>query len=290
MFRSLRVPYEPAIRWAQDIALAHDDEISKTARVQELIHAYRVRGHLMADIDPWSTSSVHPDLDISRHGLTLWDLDREYATGGFGGQPFMKLRTILGILRDSYCRTIGVGTCTSGPGATRMDPEQVERPYTSPTSEQQMQILRRLNAAEAFETFLQTKYVGQKRFSLGGRRITVAVLDEILEAAAQETLEEVAIGMPHRGRLNVLANIAGKRYAQIFREFEGHRRLRHGIRRRQVPPRQYRGVRGGKRRSDHGLAGRQPESSRAVNPVLEGIVRAKQDSLDRGESSRYCRS
>ena len=142
-----------------------------------------------------------------------------------------------------------------------MDPEQGGAPYTSPTSEQQMQILRRLNAAEAFETFLQTKYVGQSA-SPRGRRIHGGRARRDPRSRRPETLEEVAIGMPHRGRLNVLANIAGKRYAQIFREFEGHRRLRHGIRRRQVPPRQYRGVRGGKRRSDHGLAGRQPESSR----------------------------
>ena len=94
IFRALRIPYLP-IRWATDIATTHDDELSKTARVQQLIHAYRVRGHLMADIDPLEyRQRSHPDLDIANHGLTLWDLDREIATGGLGGKPFMKLRDI----------------------------------------------------------------------------------------------------------------------------------------------------------------------------------------------------
>jgi 2-oxoglutarate dehydrogenase E1 component len=285
VFRSLRIPYEP-IRWAQDIALRHDDEISKTARVQELIHAYRVRGHLMADIDPLEYKQrAHPDLDVANHGLTLWDLDREFATGGFGGKPFMQLRTILGILRDSYCRTIGVEYMHI------QDPEQrawiqghVEQPYAPPSRDQQMKILRRLNAAEAFETFLQTKYVGQKRFSLEGGESTIPVLDEILDAAADEGLAEVAIGMPHRGRLNVLANIAGKRYAQIFREFEGGS-VDSVMGSGDV---KYHLGSEGEYTSDSGntvdvsLAAN-PSHLEAVNPVLEGIVRAKQDELDRGE-------
>ncbi|MFZ3021329.1 MAG: 2-oxo acid dehydrogenase subunit E2, partial [Candidatus Nanopelagicaceae bacterium] len=108
IFAALRIPYEP-IRWVVDIEFAHDEEINKTARVQQLIHAYRTNGHLMADIDPLEYKQrSHPDLDVVTHGLTLWDLDREFATGGFGGQAFMKLRKILGILRDSYCRAVGV--------------------------------------------------------------------------------------------------------------------------------------------------------------------------------------
>jgi 2-oxoglutarate dehydrogenase E1 component len=157
IFESLRIPYEP-VRWVQDISATHDDDINKVARVQELIHAYRVRGHLMADTDPLEYKQRrHPDLDITRHGLTLWDLDRHFATGGFGGEPFLKLRKILGILRDSYCRTIGVEYMHI------QDPEQrewiqrkIEVPHEKPTQEEQLRILRRLNAAEAFETFLQT--------------------------------------------------------------------------------------------------------------------------------------
>ncbi|WP_346387844.1 multifunctional oxoglutarate decarboxylase/oxoglutarate dehydrogenase thiamine pyrophosphate-binding subunit/dihydrolipoyllysine-residue succinyltransferase subunit, partial [Nocardioides sp.] len=225
IFRALRIPYEP-IRWSNDIATSHDDEISKQARILELIHAYRVRGHMMADTDPLEyRQRSHPDLEIESHGLTLWDLDREFATGSFGGEGrrFMKLRQILGILRDSYCRTTGIEYMHI------MDPEQrqwiqerVEQPHTKPPREEQLRILLKLNQAEAFETFLQTKFVGQKRFSLEGGETTVPVLDEICEAAAESGLDEVAMGMAHRGRLNVLANIVGKSYSQIFREFEGN--------------------------------------------------------------------
>src|SRR6202042_1809398 len=105
VFSSLRIPYEP-VRWVQDIPAGHEDDLSKAARVYELIHAYRVRGHLMADTDPLEyRQRTHPDLDINLHGLTLGDLEREFATGGFSGaKPRMKLREILGVLRDSYCR------------------------------------------------------------------------------------------------------------------------------------------------------------------------------------------
>ncbi len=222
IFASLRVPYEP-VRWVQDISASHEDDVTKGARVQELIHAYRVRGHLMADIDPLEyRQRRHPDLDVMSHGLTLWDLDREFATGGFGGRPIAKLRDILGILRNSYCRTIGIEYMHI------QDPEQrewiqghVEVPYAKIERDEQLRILRRLNAAEAFETFLQTKFVGQKRFSLEGGESVIALLDAVLTEAAAAGLVEVCIGMPHRGRLNVLANIVGKSYGQIFREFEG---------------------------------------------------------------------
>ena len=108
IFRALRIPYEP-IRWVRDISASHEDDVDKQARVQELIHAYRVRGHLMADTDPLEfRQRRHPDLDVVTHGLTLWDLDREFATGGFGGKPMARLREILGVLRDSYCRRIGI--------------------------------------------------------------------------------------------------------------------------------------------------------------------------------------
>ena len=108
IFASLRLPYEP-VRWVRDVTVTHEGEIDKNARVLELIHSYRVRGHLMADTDPLEFKiRNHPDLDILQHGLTLWDLDREFPVGGFAGSPTMKLREILGVLRDSYCRRIGV--------------------------------------------------------------------------------------------------------------------------------------------------------------------------------------
>lgn len=289
IFRALRIPYEP-IRWNSDIATSHDDEIDKQARILELIHAYRVRGHLMADTDPLEYKQrSHPDLRIESHGLTLWDLDREFPTGEFGGsgRRFMKLRHILGILRDSYCRTTGIEYMhIMDPEQRRWIQERVERPHTKEPREEQLRILQKLNAAEAFETFLQTKFVGQKRFSLEGGETTVPVVDEICEAAAQAGLDEVTIGMAHRGRLNMLANIVGKSYNQIFREFEGN-----------IDPRTVQGS--GDVKYHLGAEGEfsagtgekikvsvaaNPSHLETVDPVLEGIARAKQDVLDQGEA------
>src|SRR4028118_1155378 len=131
IFSALRIPYEP-VRWAQDISVSHDDEVHKQARVLELIHAYRVRGHMMADTDPLEYQQrSHPDLDVLSHGLTLWDLEREFATGSFGGsRRFMKLRDILGVLRDSYCRTTGIEYMhIQDPEQRRWIQERIERPH-----------------------------------------------------------------------------------------------------------------------------------------------------------------
>lgn len=223
IFKALRIPYEP-VRWLKDIDASHDDDVTKAARVFELIHSYRVRGHVMADTDPLEYQQrKHPDLDITEHGLTLWDLEREFAVGGFAGKSLMKLRDILGVLRDSYCRTTGIEFMhIQDPKQRKWIQDRIERPHSKPEREEQLRILRRLNAAEAFETFLQTKYVGQKRFSLEGGESVIPLLDAVLDSAAESRLDEVVIGMAHRGRLNVLANIVGKSYAQIFREFEGN--------------------------------------------------------------------
>ena len=283
IFESLRIPYEP-VRWIRDISASHDDDVNKTARVQELIHAYRVRGHLMADVDPLEyRQRRHPDLDITTHGLTLWDLERDFATGGFGGAPMLKLRKILGILRDSYCRTVGIEYMhIQDPDQRKWLQAKLEVPYAKTSPDEQLRIVRRLNAAEAFETFLQTKFVGQKRFSLEGGESVIALLDRILCRAAGEGLDEVCIGMPHRGRLNVLANIAGKSYGQIFREFEGKQDPKSVQGSGDV---KYHLGTEGKFVSEDGAMTKvylaaNPSHLEAVNPVLEGIVRAKQDRLD----------
>ena len=285
IFHSLRIPYEP-IRWASDIATSHDDDIDKTARVHELVHAFRVRGHLMADTDPLEyRQRRHIDLDTSSHGLTLWDLDREFATGGFGGKAFMKLRDILGVLRGAYCRTIGVEYMhIQDPEQRDWIQERVEVPQTKIDAAEQLRILRKLNAAEAFEAFLQTKYVGQKRFSLEGGESVIPLLDAILSDAAEAGLDEVCIGMPHRGRLNVLANIAGKSYAQIFREFEGNYEVEGSV--QGSGDVKYHLGTEGTFTADSGAECKvylaaNPSHLEAVNPVLEGIVRAKQDALDK---------
>ncbi len=275
IFRALRIPYEP-IRWASDIATSHDDEISKQARILELIHAYRVRGHLMADTDPLEyRQRSHPDLEIESHGLTMWDLDREFAAGSFGGEgrPFMKLRNVLGILRDSYCRTTGIEYMhIMDPDQRRWIQERVERPHTKPPREEQLRILLKLNQAEAFETFLQTKFVGQKRFSLEGGETTIPLIDEICEAAAEIGLDEVTIGMAHRGRLNVLANIVGKKYSPDLPRVRGQHRPAHrpGLRRREVPPRRGGRVHRRLRRPDQGLGRGQPVAPRGGRPGARG--------------------
>ena len=287
VFASLRIPYEP-VRWVQDQTFSHEGQIDKAARVIELINAYRTAGHLMADTDPLEyTVRSHPDLDIIKHGLTLWDLDREFSVGGFAGERVMKLREILGVLRDAYCRRIGVEYMhITDPEERVWLQERIEVKHEQADREEQKHVLGRLNAAEAFETFLQTKYVGQRRFSLEGAESTIPLLDAVLTKAAQQELDEVVIGMPHRGRLNVLANIVGKSYGKIFREFEGN-----------IDPRSSHGsgdvkyhlgsvgtfnARGGEKIRVTLTAN--PSHLEAVDPVVEGIARAKQDLIDKGEA------
>ena len=283
IFAALRIPYVP-IRWVVDMRATKDDQVNKTARVQQLINAYRTTGHLMADIDPLEyVQRSHPDLDVVTHGLSLWDLDREFATDGFGGKPVMKLRKILGTLRDSYCRTIGVEYMyIENPEERKWIQEHVEVGSPRMPREEQLRILRKLNGAEAFETFLQTKYVGQKRFSLEGGETLIPLLDAVISAAADRGLDEVCVGMPHRGRLNVLANIAGKSYGQIFQEFEGHyaENQVHGS-----GDVKYHLGTAGVFTAESGATTKiylaaNPSHLEAVNPVLEGITRAKQDKLN----------
>ena len=283
IFTALHIPYEP-IRWRQDIP-AHG--IDKDARVLELIAAYRSRGHLMADTDPLAMDSdarvAHPDLDVLTYNLTLWDLDRTFKVGGFHGQEKMKLRDVLSVLRDAYCRHIGVEyTHILDPEQQRWLQERVEIKHVKPPVAEQKYILSKLNAAEAFETFLQTKYVGQKRFSLEGAESVIPMMDAVIDRSAEHELQEVVIGMPHRGRLNVLANIVGKPYSKIFTEFEGN-----------LNPSQAHGS--GDVKYHLGAEGKyyqmfgdneinvslvaNPSHLEAVDPVLEGIVRAKQDQL-----------
>jgi 2-oxoglutarate decarboxylase len=287
VFHSLRIPYEP-VRWVPDVSTSHEGDLDKATRVNELIHAYRVRGHLMADTDPLNFKArTHPDLDVVNHGLTLWDLDREFPVGGFAGQRVMKLREVLGVLRDSYCRNVGIEYMhIQDPAERRWIQERVEKKAQPADRDLQLHVLKRLNAAEAFESFLQTKFVGQKRFSLEGGESVIPMLDAFLQGSANAQLDEVVIGMAHRGRLNVLANIVGKSYGQIFREFEGN-----------IDPRTVQGS--GDVKYHLGAEGTftatdgsttrvsltsNPSHLEAVDPVLEGIVRAKQDVIDKGEA------
>ncbi|MGH3546273.1 MAG: multifunctional oxoglutarate decarboxylase/oxoglutarate dehydrogenase thiamine pyrophosphate-binding subunit/dihydrolipoyllysine-residue succinyltransferase subunit [Mycobacteriales bacterium] len=286
VFAALRVPYEP-VRWVRDVPV-NDDGIDKGARIIELINAYRVGGHFMADTDPLEYHQRrHPDLDILQHGLTLWDLDRSFCVGGFAGKDRMKLRDILGVLRNSYCRRIGVEYMhISAPGEREWIQERVEVTHDKPEPSKQKQILAKLNAAEAFETFLQTKFVGQKRFSLEGGESVIPLLDEVIQEAAEHDLDEVVIGMAHRGRLNVLTNIMGKPYEAVFGEFEGNIdpstmhgsgdvKYHLGTDAKVATP-------DGKHTIGVTLTCN-PSHLEAVNPVVEGITRARQELLAKGQ-------
>jgi 2-oxoglutarate dehydrogenase E1 component len=163
----------------------------------------------MADVDPLEyIQRSHPDLDVVTHGLTLWDLDREFATGGFGGERFMTLRKILGILRDAYCRSVGVEFMYIQNRAEReWIQNRVEVGYAKLPRDEQLRVLRKLNSAESFESFLHTKFVGQKRFSLEGGESVIPLLDAVISSAAEHGLDEVCIGMPHRGSWSNLSRV-----------------------------------------------------------------------------------
>ena len=284
VFASLRVPYEP-VRWVRESA-DPDAEAIKPARIAELIHSYRSRGHLMADTDPLAyRQRKHPDLDVQTHGLTLWDLDRTFPVGGFGGKPRAKLREVLGLLRDSYCRTVGSEYMhLQDPRQRRWLQERLESGYARTPREDQLRILRRLNAAEAFETFLQTKYVGQKRFSLEGGESVIALLDAILSKAAEQRSRRGR----HRHGPPRPAEHPGQHRRQVLRadlprvRGQPGPQVGPGLGRREVPPGHRGHVHRRVRRDDAVYLAANPSHLEAVDPVLEGIVRAKQDRIDLG--------
>ncbi len=231
-FRALHIPYS-AVEWRRDFNPVDREAamLEKQAKVNQLINQYRVRGHLIADLNPLRDKApeMHAELDPATYGLTIWDLDREFLTGSetgiyatVGGTRRMKLGDLLGVLRDAYCRTVGVEYMhIQEPDEKRWIQEQIEGADTTLRSEDQRRILSQLNAAEALSSFLGTKYVGQKRFGLEGAESTVPLLDALLTCAADAPLAEVVMGMAHRGRLNVLVNLVGKSYHELFKEFEG---------------------------------------------------------------------
>ena len=284
-FESLRIPHEP-VTWARDTTYDAELETGKPARVSELIHAFRQRGHLAADTDPLTYRlRRHPDLDLSTYGLSLWDLDRTFPTGGLAGIERATLREILARLRDAYCRTAGIEYMhIQDPAQRTWWQERLECEWSAINADERRRILTKLEQAEAFEAFLQTKYVGQKRFSLEGGESLIVLLDRLLDAAAHDGLDEVVIGMAHRGRLNVLSNIAGKSYGQIFDEFDGTNVI-EGAGTGDV--KYHLGTEGVFTGTD-GVSTRvslaaNPSHLETVDGVVEGIVRAKQDRIGLGE-------
>ena len=287
VFRSIGVPYE-AVQWRTDDRPLDRDQamLDKQMQVNTVVNMYRVRGHLIADLDPLSAEEphMHPELDPATYGLTIWDLDREFLTGNLGGAPkWLPLGEILHILRDAYCRTIGIEYMhIQDPAEKAWIQEQVEGVAFAPSADEQRHLLERLNATEALEQFLGKRYIGQKRFGIDGAESAIPLIDGILEAAADAQLDEAVIGMAHRGRLNVLVNIVGKSYDQIFREFEGS-----------IDPEAIQGSGDvkyhlGQHGEFHSRSGStlpvelaaNPSHLEAVDPVVEGMVRAKQDRIN----------
>jgi multifunctional 2-oxoglutarate metabolism enzyme len=289
VFAALDIPYEP-IRWTRDVTVSDGvaQGTAKGGRVLQLINMFRVRGHLIADLNPLVREARrHAELDPAFYGLGVWDLDRTYYTDGLGGRNTGTLRETLDVLRAAYCGTVGVEYMhIQEHDEKRWIQEQVEVLERKIDHDHKLRLLDRLNAAEAFERFLHTKYVGHKRFSLEGAESLVPMLDLLLDDAADARMDEVVMGMAHRGRLNVLTNVVGKSYAKVFEGFEGD-----------IDPRTTQGS--GDVMYHLGAAGTHtspggnelrvsvasnPSHLEAVNPVVEGMVRAKQDQLPKEEA------
>lgn len=286
IFAALEMPYE-AVKWRPDVNPMDREEglLHKQMQVAKLIRVHRVRGHLLADLDPlrWKKPQTPVELDPATYGLTIWDLDREFLTDGVGGTTRMRLGDLLGVLRDAYCRTIGVEYMhIQDTEEQQWIQSQVETVAPPVSKEQKHRILERLNAAESFEKFLATKYVGTKRFGIEGAESAIPILDEILSRAADEGLDASVIGMAHRGRLNVLSNILGKSYSAIFSEFEGH--LDVDAVQGSGDVKYHLGAKGayvsGSGAQIPVEMAANPSHLEAVNPVVTGMVRAAQDSID----------
>jgi 2-oxoglutarate decarboxylase len=294
IFGSLRVPHKP-------IAMARDANpligsgdgaalVEKQSAVLQLMNMYRVRGHLVAHTNPLSQEVPgHPELELAHHGLTVWDLDREFFCRGLGGFSRATLRSILRILQEAYCGPVGVEYMfIQEHDQKAWIQERVEGINRSSwvTSDDKRRILSRLNAAEAFERFLHTKYIGHKRFSLEGAETLIAILDRLFAAAASTGIEEAALGMAHRGRLNVLANILGFSYERLFRQFEGD--IDPLSREGTGDVKYHLGADGTFTGPDgatlHISMASNPSHLEAVDPVVEGMARAAQDM--RGEGAR----
>ncbi len=292
LFRGLGVPYE-AVKWRKDSSLVDREGamIEKQSQVDSLVNAYRSRGHLIADLDPLSAKepAMHPELDPASYGLTIWDLEREFIAHGLMGVEVgekgrsMKLGDLLGLLRDAYCRTIGIEYRHISSHEEKLwIQNNVEQKSEPLAADEQLHILGRLNAAEALERFLATKYVGQKRFGLEGAESTIPLLDALLDRAANDSIDEAVIGMAHRGRLNVLVNIAGKDYEELFDEFEDT--VHEGSVQGSGDVKYHLGQLGTFTSTTGATLpielAANPSHLEAVDPVVLGMARAKMDQID----------
>ncbi|MEK7834156.1 MAG: multifunctional oxoglutarate decarboxylase/oxoglutarate dehydrogenase thiamine pyrophosphate-binding subunit/dihydrolipoyllysine-residue succinyltransferase subunit, partial [Acidobacteriota bacterium] len=289
IFADLGITYKP-LRWSVDVnpMLSGVDrerqEIKKQAAIFEWINAYRVRGHLIADIDPLNMINMHqhPELDIETYGLSIWDLDREFYTGGLGGKEYATLREIWGMLIRFYCGTVG----TESRHITSKEQKQWIRDHIEREPEPvpvgvKKQLLNRLIAAEQFEKFLHTKYLGQKRVSVEGGESIIPVLDQMILGAADRGADEIVLGMAHRGRLTVLVNIIDESLSErIFPAFEGT--IHPNFPADEGDVKYHQGAKGSRTINGKELKltlSPNPSHLEFVDPVVEGMVRAKQDAM-----------
>lgn len=297
IFAAYDIPFEP-IRWSTEkghnpFDTADKPEIiDKEGRVIQMIHAYRVRGHVLADINPLGLEAYYyPELDPAHYGLSIWDLDREFDTGGLGGVKRANLRDIIDMLRDTYCDKIGIEWMHIQELEKRTwIRANVETTHLkkSLTKEQKLDTYRKLTRAELLETFLHTKFLGSKRFSLEGGESALIILDQILNDAAVSNLEGSVVGMAHRGRINVLANMLGKPLEKVFNEFDGI--MEPDSEAGSGDVKYHLGAKGtftgqtGETLSV--LLAPNPSHLEAVNPVVEGIARAVDDEIDDASHSK----
>ncbi len=259
--------------------------------VFDLIHSYRELGHLIADLDPLGDPpSDHPLLRLGQFGFDESDLAKRFKFPGAGGEVESPLSEIVEVLRATYCRTISPDYMYIDDDAQRRWlQDEIEPGLNEPelARDDRIHILKKLIAATGFEEFLHTKYVGQKRFSLEGSEALIPMLDTLIEVSGDLGVSEIVAGMPHRGRLNVMANVLGKSFEMIFSEFEGS-----------FLPADIQGdgdvkYHLGYARDHTTRLGKEvhvsllsnPSHLEAVDPIVEGIVRAKQRHLkDRDRS------
>ena len=295
IFEALEIPIQP-LKWQSDFQpsafnqTSNSDAIERQAKVLQFINFYRVRGHLIADIDPLGSKTVyHPELDPSTFNFTVWDLDREFITGGFAGLKTAKLRDIINILQKTYCDKIGVEFMhIQNPAEKIWLQDKMESNRNTPNYDKGVKtmILKNLTYAETFEHFVHTRFIGHKRFSLEGNETLIPVLNYLLNKAAEHNILEAVIGMAHRGRLNVLVNVIGKPVESIFSEFEDIQDLDSIQGSGDV---KYHLGAYGKHSTPDGRSiqitlSSNPSHLEWVNPVVEGIARAKQTRLGDSKS------
>ncbi|MFP4542759.1 MAG: multifunctional oxoglutarate decarboxylase/oxoglutarate dehydrogenase thiamine pyrophosphate-binding subunit/dihydrolipoyllysine-residue succinyltransferase subunit [Candidatus Kapaibacterium sp.] len=286
IFASLKIPFEP-VRWAIDNTRKGNngfidirDTVEKGAHAVQMINAYRVRGHLLASVNPLGQESYYyPELDPAYYGFTIWDLDREFHADDTWERNELPLRDIIELLRETYCGTLSIEFMhIQNPDRKEWLKKRLEgtRSSFNYSETEKKHIYKKLIDAESFENFLHTKFLGHKRFSLEGGESLIVLIDKLFEKSADSDLHSIVLGMAHRGRLNALVNNIGKSHRAIFKEFDGD-----------IDPVNYYGAGDVKYHlGDQGqyispkensipvILAPNPSHLELVNPVVEGMARA----------------